>query len=503
MRKNRFWSQIDEKKASKMKNSSRDLNAWSYLVVSSEQQIETLEFQRRWANDTAQQHGWSISETFEGVSSGRDGTRQLLQRLVERLAALPVDSRPRRVLMIRLDRLGRGLGLEALAALAQLVQLGVTVHTRQDGDYNILKASDSILPLMRIVTGGIENEARRDKARATYARRKADGHVLSNKRPYGIRLENGQDVPQEPQAATVRLAFELSANGYGLIAIGNKLRAIAAPKIYANGRIHVTEWTADRVQKMLTNRAYCNTVVGEVIWHRVQKLRDGRPKTYDHAKNPWPLSGALRCECGRNLIGSLRGSPGARVYRCSAASVHGKTLTYSAARLEQQFVELLQSLATSRSLLRQYVKASDSEAQFKLEEAVEKRREIQAILKDVADEGARVWQLNKRGLLLDVHLARRLSELDQQKAVAQEDLDEIQMHIRHSEVATASFESAMSIVEEASELWKHAPTNRQQVASRSLSRALNGLTVRKDGRIYVGPPTEWHRFFKPQDQREA
>ena len=76
-----------------------------------------------------------------------------------RVRATERIERPQRVLMVRLDRLGRGLGLEALAALSEIVQLGVTIYTCQDGDYTLSRASESLLPLMRIVTGAIENEA--------------------------------------------------------------------------------------------------------------------------------------------------------------------------------------------------------------------------------------------------------------------------------------------------------------------------------------------------------
>lgn len=47
--------------------------------------------------------------------------------------------------------------VNTLAALAQIIQLGVTIHTRHDGDYKIARASASLLPLMRTVTGGIDS----------------------------------------------------------------------------------------------------------------------------------------------------------------------------------------------------------------------------------------------------------------------------------------------------------------------------------------------------------
>lgn len=151
-----------------------------------------------------------------------------------------------------------------------------TVRSQSSGSpfaYRLARASDSILPLMRVVTGAIENEARRDKARAAYARRRAQGLIVPNKRPYGIRLENGKDVANEPQAAAVRIAYELAANGFGLNAIGKRLRAIAPPKCYANGRVHETEWVATRVAQLLKNPAYRETVVDPDTWHTLARHR--------------------------------------------------------------------------------------------------------------------------------------------------------------------------------------------------------------------------------------
>jgi DNA invertase Pin-like site-specific DNA recombinase len=85
------------------------------------------------------EHGWTITRTFRGVSSGRDGTRGLLETLLAKLRETRPGERPNRVLMTRLDRLGRGLGIEALAAIAEIVRLGVTIHTRQDGDYRLAR----------------------------------------------------------------------------------------------------------------------------------------------------------------------------------------------------------------------------------------------------------------------------------------------------------------------------------------------------------------------------
>jgi DNA invertase Pin-like site-specific DNA recombinase len=472
--------------------------------VSSEQQAETIPYQRRWAAEVALQHSWTITETFEGVSSGKDGTRALLKKLVDRLEKTARQDRPERVLMIRLDRMGRGLGLEALAALAQITQLGVTIHTRQDGDCKIARASDSILPLMRIVTGGIENEARRDKALDTYKRRRLKGLAVSNKRPYGITVVEGRDAPAQPEADAVRLAFELAANGFGYYAIGSRLRAVAPPKRYANGRTHDTEWTNCRVRKLLRQRAYRGVVVDEQQWDRVSRLLDHAPDVRVRT-NPWPLSGALDCTCGRKLIGSVTGSA-RRVYRCPAVKVHGgRHRTYAALDIEEQFANLLASLSISPKAVNAFARQSSKHVELD-QAALQSRKDAAAEQIKAAElERTRIWKLNAEGLLPDVHLGRRLSELDDKIDSSNATIAELESEMQRVRFDREEIDLARYLVREAASVWETAETEDKAAAARSLARALHGLCVLEDGSLQVGPATEWSRFYAhtPRTKRSS
>lgn len=474
--------------------------AWTYLVVSSEQQSETIPYQRRWAAEVALQHAWVITETFEGVSSGKDGTRALLRKLVDRLERTPPQDRPERVLMIRLDRLGRGLGLEALAALAQITQLGVTIHTRQDGDCKIARASDSILPLMRIVTGGIENEARRDKALDTYKRRRLKGLTISNKRPYGIAVVEGRDAPADPEADAVRLAYELAANGFGYAAIGTRLRAVAPPKRYASGRTHETEWTNCRVRKMLRQRAYRGVVVDEQQWDRVARLLDHAPDVRTRI-NDWPLSGALDCTCGRKLIGSVTGSAGRRVYRCPAVKQHeGRHRTHPALAIETQFRELLTSLAISPKSVNAFASRSSKHLEFDRAALQERRAAATEGNKAAELERQRIWKLNADGILPDVHLARRLTEIDDKVVAFDKLIAQIDAETQGFLVDRVEADQARSLVREAATLWDTAETQEKAAVARALARALDGLCVLENGSLQVGPTAEWSRFYARSSQ---
>jgi len=479
----------------------KQATAWAYLVVSSEAQAETLSFQKRWATETAHQHGWVITETFSGVSSGRDGTRGLLKSLVDRLEKIPPSDRPVRVMMTRLDRLGRGLGLEALAAMAQITQLGVVIHTRQDGDHKIARASDSLLPLMRIVVGGVENEARRDKALDTYKRRRLNGQTVSNKRPYGITRVDGHDKPADPEAGAVRLAYELAANGFGFSAIGTRLRAVAPPKRYANGRTHEVEWTNDRVRKMLIQPAYRGVVVDEQQWDRVKRLLEGSPDVRSR-KYPWPLSGALNCTCGRYLIGSLRGSPARRVYRCTAVKLHKRHRTYAALRIEDQFRDLLTELTISPKSVKEFtLQGSRTLALDQVALTGRRAEAIQEIVR-VEQERTRVWRLNSDGLLPDVHLTRRLADIEASLHALRQSVLDIDTEIQRVASDQGEAEEATSLIREAASLWEWAEATTKAAAARSLARVLRGICVLEDGSLQIGPPTEWSRFYQRSPSRE-
>jgi hypothetical protein len=346
---------------------------------------------------------------------------------------------------------------------------------------------------MRVVTGAIENEARRDKARAVYARRRTANNVISNKRPYGLKLEAGKDVPQEPQAQAVRFAFELAANGYGLAAIGGRLRSIAPPKTYVNGRTHQTDWTGVRVAKLLQNQAYRGTIVDNSVWENVQVLRANAPIARSEARHPWPLSGTLYCVCGRILIGSTHGSPPRRVYRCTEKAVHGKNITYSAMVMEKVFEELLGRLTASPEL--DSAVAAHSEITVTSETLRRRLAELDGAIGRQVAERQRAWTLNERGLIVDVELARRLREVDAELRRLNTDRSVVTTEQRALEVRREDALRASQLLAEAVELWREGDVERKRSAAQALARAIGGLYV-DEGTLYIGAPPEPRRFKK-------
>lgn len=468
---------------------------WAYLVVSSEQQVETLDYQRSWAQKHAEQNGWHISATFKDVSSGRDGVRSLLDSVLERLRNTPLSERPSRVLMTRLDRLGRGLGLEAIAALAELTRLHVIVHTRQDGDHDIVRASDVILPAMRIITGAIENEARRDKAKSVYDRKRASGLIAATKRPYGLQLEKGLDVPDAERARIVYKAFELAANGYGLAAIGSRISDIAPSHLYRNKREHRVNWDNTRVAKMLGSSAYRGTIVPDDLWDRVQSFRSQAPIIRTSSRNPWPLSGALTCECGRRLVGSARGR-GQRVYRCNSKPTHGRIVTHNASYVEQQFADLLLKLTSSPQLRERYSRTpfADNETASLSQRIVE----LEDSYKKLDREKQRIWDLNSSGKLHDDDLQDRLMAIRIEKDALKREL----YTVREKRAAMSAIDvqraNAEELFERASATWSRATVDEKKALAHRVATVLAGLTIQMDSVLRIGPPKTSIKPIKPQ-----
>ena len=63
--------------------------AWTLLVVSSERQSDTLQYQRAWADGICSDKAWELTRCVEGVASGKDGPRRLSRDLVLQVRAAP------------------------------------------------------------------------------------------------------------------------------------------------------------------------------------------------------------------------------------------------------------------------------------------------------------------------------------------------------------------------------------------------------------------------------
>jgi DNA invertase Pin-like site-specific DNA recombinase len=68
--------------------------AWAYLLVSSGEQADSLPNQRSWAQKCAASHGWTITNYFDGVGTGKYGPRKNYDEMRAALRRLRPSERP-------------------------------------------------------------------------------------------------------------------------------------------------------------------------------------------------------------------------------------------------------------------------------------------------------------------------------------------------------------------------------------------------------------------------
>jgi hypothetical protein len=389
--------------------------------------------------------------------------------------------------MIRQDRLGRGTGIDTMAVLSEIYGLGTIVHTRQDGDVKLSRAADAILPMFRSLIAGLENETRIDKAKATYDRRRkareSDPRLaIQSKGPYGTRFENGYLVPQEPEADAIRLMFQLRLQGHGSHVIGKKMAEVAPPLVQKNGRVRHCRWQSDLVSKLMKKRAYVEAgIINESDWLRAQGLRSTkggrRARKYE-----WPLSGALRCECGTALVGMINKRNQIFYYACSDRyRVHGKYKCHRRENLESAFWSILWMLK-QMPVFPKRSKADRDERKL----LVSRLSALRAELARVPASRERIYTAFDEGHIRNEALQARLDSLDEKTRMTQAEATETEARLEALNAQEFSAEEMRGAVDTAARRWRRATSDEKKAMARLIARLFGGLTVTLDGALHLG-----------------
>jgi DNA invertase Pin-like site-specific DNA recombinase len=448
------------------------MTAWVYCAVSSSKQEDTIDDQLAWARKVARENGWEIRREFHGVSSGRDGTRKLLEQLLAELRNTAKAERPQRVLTIRIERLGRGMAIEAIAALAQIHKLGVTLHTRVDGDITLHSVEDALKPIFNLVAGAFENRDRRDKSIEMHARKRALSEVQGLP-PYGFVIIDKHLAPYEPEAAFLREIYDLRARGWSYGKLSAYAREHAPAKRRKDGSLQPLRWATTTLTQMLANREYRGAVIDERLWDDVLSMRRAKPIIERRARNPWPLRGALRCVCGLAVSGRVSGA-GAyrkRYYVCVDVAAHGGYPGHDALKIEDQFTALLRRLAGDPDLLRDYRDRVDDEPLRAQRATFERDREA------IATRRGRIWRLAEDDRIPADELATRLRELKVEIDRVDAVITEIDRRIAQAASARHMWGGITETLQRAAECWRTAPLPLQQEVANAVAPLAGGLWV--------------------------
>lgn len=475
------------------------MTAWLFAAVSSSPQEATLEDQRQWAGDTATCNGWIITREFSGVGSGAKGTRELLNTLIDELERTPKAARPERVLMIRIDRVGRQ-ALDCIAAVARLRKLGVVLHTRQDGDVKLDTALDSLRPIFELVTAEMENAARSDKWKAVHARRRAEGKHVGTV-PYGVILVDGKAVPFEPEAQIVREIFRLAEQRWGYTRLARWARTHAPPKRTTDGSDKPYSWGVSSIKSILKSKTIRTIVVSEDQWQRTKAARQSGFRTRARVRWNWPLQGAVRCTCGRRLAGHCGGSDPyrTRYYTCLQHTLEPGMRAHPGHRadmLEADFVRLLRSLQADPAL----VDPPQAEELASNWDAIE--RDSQRRIADAEKRIQRAWKLAEEAQLDATQLRARLSELDAQRRSAEDAGNAARVARAQRAENAQSACSFAELIKQLPDLWLATTVELQQ----ELARAFDAVLAERPqfGGLYADPATRGKLVFKSgAKQRKA
>jgi hypothetical protein len=466
---------------------------WILAVVSDTGQKETLPYQIAWAEETAAENGWTITRRFtKPGSTGHDGTRKLVSQMIEALTDTPKSERPERILMHRQDRIGRGDSFDTVAALRDIYRLGSMLHTRESGDVPIARAMDRAVPMLRSLVASFENEVRIDKANATYRRRRkakeADPRIaVSNFLPYGLAFDNGYMVPQEPEADFVRQVFRMRADGLGCYTIAKQLRDQAPPMRLKDAPPRDYRVNSDAISRMLKKREYVDAgLIDATTWAAVVKRNDRntprKPRKYE-----WPLTGALKCECGYSLSGMTSKPRQTRYfwYVCrDRLGVHGGLKAFDKADIEEQFTTFLSTLRRVRSvaaLVRGRTVEDDGERRKYI---MKNLAALHGELGQIPQQIERTWAAFDKGEIAGAMVQARVEQLEARRKEAQNVVDGLERELQAMNDRQADADRAESIIKTVDEEWAQSPPAEQKVLAKKVADLLGGgLVVTLDGTL--------------------
>lgn len=474
------------------------MNAWALLVVSADKQSDTIEHQDASLTEISTANRWEIERKFRGVSTGKDGPRKIVRKMLAEMKALPAESRPAWLLMTRLDRVGRE-AIECQIVLSEILKLGVRVWTREGGEERGDKAMERFVSAAKFFVAEQENEVRRDKMLAVHRRRRDLGLPAGHKRPYGLTAgPDGHDVPVEGAAEIVASIFAMRADALGYEAICNRIKDTAPPHRLRNGDTIEVRWTPRRIREMLQNRSYIGPIIDEVAFHRAHVVAERVGRSWPARKLPWPLSGAVRCYCGYAVHGRASGRVGdRRYYVCAARWNHGGKLRFvRAEKLEERFVALLADLGQHPERIETYRAAATNLPSAKLlDRALAENR---SAIAELNQQRERVWEMNAAGTVRDEDVQERLDTLARLRDEKITRSSEIEMQRALAIAATRRTADTTALISKAVALYGEATDDERRALARAIALDLGGLCIEQDGALGVRTPVSSGKLERHQ-----
>lgn len=481
--------------------------AWAYCRVSTlkTEQGLSLEEQLTWAKTYCRENGLKLVTYCERASAKNINGRKIFVEMMSALVATPRTERPSILLATSADRFARDMG-DAILAERALREAGVQLFLKEFGGPLPTHTFAGQATLVAMSMGSqAENEARSNRAKASWERRRREGKPMSNKSPYGIQLRNERDTASPGSAVWVKKAFQWYANGVGMPTIAVRLKEGAPPHRVASTRVgpdgkpimreSQPVWEPNRVKKLLVQKRYRGTVVPADLFDRVQELLERKPRYSNARCYEYPLSGAIPCsKCGRHFHGNSTGASktkmladGTMRHYVYEKRVRAYTCTVCRYRINADFLEAsfrnsIVNLQADHGLLQTWLHQKEKNVDTAALEA-----EIRTLEKRVDPEVLntlrnRAWALALRaGPHAQADLERQLALITLEERHNRERLSALRGIASNHREHTRTLKKAHYLVEHFWDLYDRASYVQKRTLIGGIVNALGGATGSKTG----------------------
>lgn len=237
-----------------IKKDERKIRVAAYCRVStdSQDQINSFMAQVRYYSDYIRHNEkMELVDIYadEGITGTEIAKRDEFKRMMKDAKNRKID----RVIVKSITRFARN-SLECLESLRALKSYGASVYFENDHIDTAIMNSEMIVYIKGAFA---QNEALSASRRMALSNRMKmeDGTFIAPNVPYGYKLENGELVIVEEEAARIRKVFELYLSGMGVNNIVKEMRRTEKSNM---------RWTMSGIKYMLTNERY----VGDMLMQK-------------------------------------------------------------------------------------------------------------------------------------------------------------------------------------------------------------------------------------------
>ncbi|MEE1002514.1 MAG: recombinase family protein [Acutalibacteraceae bacterium] len=425
---------------SKEENIIIRLAAYCRVSSDSADQLHSFAAQIRYYKDYERKHPeYKLVDIYvdEGLTGTSMEKRDELNRLICDCKKGKID----RIIVKSVSRFARNTQ-ELLVCIRLLKELGVSVYFEEQG-IDTDKLNMEMIVTFPGMAAQQESESISGNMRWSYKKRMESGEFNCCSPAYGYILKDGQLMINEPQAAVIRLIFDLYLSGVGKQSIANILNDEGVSRRYGQ-----TKWYYATVDYILNNERYMGDallqksyttetlpfrkkrnkgelpkyyvensnppIVSREIYKASQELQKARKNPRSKNKHIYPLSGVMRCpDCGRTFRRQI--IENTAYWLCSnkaAGMTDCRSLRLKETAVYGTFIMLVQKLADNRkTLLGDLIRQAEA-MQNRTSDNIDVIRRIDKEIADLAAQNLIIARLHTNGVLNPAEFAAQSSEIN-------------------------------------------------------------------------------------------